>query len=173
MTRKQLIGVVGAGAGLLALLLWFQLAPALLRALPLPLDDPASRLAYAMRWLLAPGLTLLVGVWIAARRGFLSDAIDGTRTPASHSLEINLRYNQNTLEQVVLAAIAWGALSLELPLARFYLVPAMAVAFLIGRAAFWIGYLIHPMGRAFGMVVTVVPTFCAYAWVGWRLLAAR
>jgi hypothetical protein len=34
-----------------------------------------------------------------------------TRTPSSHSFEINLRYNQNTLEQTVLAVIAWTGLA--------------------------------------------------------------
>jgi hypothetical protein len=170
MTRKQAIGAAGAGAGFLALLIWFHFAPSLFSTAPLPRDDPASRIAYALRWLIAPGLTLLAGVWIAARRGFLPDAIDGTRSPASRSLEINLRYNQNTVEQVLLAVIAWPALSFELPVDRLYLIPALATSFLIGRATFWIGYLIHPMGRAFGMVVTILPTICAYIWLGWRLV---
>ena len=117
-----------------------------------------------------PGLTLLIGIWVAARRGFLPDAIDGTRSPASHALEINLRYNQNTVEQALLAGIAWNALAFELPVDHLYLFPALAIAFLIGRATFWIGYLVHPMGRAFGMVVTVIPTIVAYAWLGWRIL---
>jgi hypothetical protein len=34
--------------------------------------------------------------------------------PANRGLEINLRYNLNTLEQTVLAAITWTALSLAL-----------------------------------------------------------
>jgi hypothetical protein len=45
--------------------------------------------------MLLPGLCLLLGVIVAARRGFFPDAIDGTRAPASGSLEINLRYNQH------------------------------------------------------------------------------
>jgi len=168
LTRKQIIGVFGAGAGLLVLLVWLQLAPTLLGAFPRPKGDPMSRLAYAINWLVASGSTLLIGVWAASRRGFLAEAIDGTRTPSSHSLEINLRYNQNTLEQIVLAAIAWCSLSLDLPLDQMYLIPAMAFAFVVGRATFWIGYLVHPMGRAFGMVVTILPTICAYVWLGWR-----
>jgi hypothetical protein len=54
-----------------------------------------------------PGLCLLAGIGAAAdRRFFSADAIDGTRTPQSRGLEVNLRYNRNTLEQTVLAAIA-------------------------------------------------------------------
>ena len=78
-------------------------------------DDTPGRLAYVFTWLLLPGLSLLIGVQAAARRGFYRDAIDGTRTPSSPALEINLRYNTNTVEQVILAAIAWTGLALYLP----------------------------------------------------------
>jgi hypothetical protein len=37
--------------------------------------------------------------------------------------------------------------------------------FAFGRVAFWIGYLLHPLARAFGMVVTALPTLAAYAWL--------
>jgi hypothetical protein len=134
----------------------------------LPVDQLASRLAFALQWMLLPGTCLLMGVLIAARRGFIADAIDGTRTPASHSLEINLRYNQNTLEQTVLAGIAWAGLAMNLPVSRIVLIPAMATLFIIGRGTFWIGYLIYPMGRAFGMALTAVPTVASYAWLVWH-----
>jgi hypothetical protein len=169
MTRKQVIGLAGTGAALLALLLWFYAARLLFANVGRVEDNYASRLAYSVRWLVLPGFTLLIGVWAAARRGFLPDAIDGTRTPSSYSLEINLRYNQNTVEQVLLAAIAWMGLVLFLPRERLYLIPAMAVSFVVGRTTFWIGYLIHPMGRAFGMVITIIPTIFAYTWLGWQL----
>jgi hypothetical protein len=171
LARKQWIGMAGAAAAFLALFLLFHFAPSLFAGVKLPSDDPASRLAYAAQWLLAPGLTLLAGVWAAARRGFLRDAIDGTRTPLSHSLEINLRYNHNTVEQTMLAAIAWTSLSLTLPRERLCLIPAMAAAFVLGRITFWIGYLVLPMGRAFGMTLTAVPSVTAYGWLLWRLVA--
>jgi hypothetical protein len=47
----------------------------------------------------------------------------------------------------------------------------VGLAGVLGRLTFWIGYLIYPMGRAFGMVLTAVPTFAAYGWLVWRLLA--
>jgi hypothetical protein len=64
-------------------------------------------------------------------------ARDGTRSPANYNLEINLRYNQNTVEQVILAAIAWFGLAVTLPVRSLYLIPAMAAAFVVGRARFW------------------------------------
>jgi hypothetical protein len=93
-----------------------------------------------------------------------------TMSPLRHSLEINLRYNQNTLEQTVLAAIAWINISVVLPQERLVLIPAAAFLFGFGRAAFWIGYLIYPMARAFGMVLTVLPTIAAYVWLVWQAL---
>jgi hypothetical protein len=168
--RKQLIGFAGAAmAFLVVILVWFY-APPFFAQMTLPPDDVAARLAYVAHWLLVPGLTLLAGVWVAARRGFFPDAIDGTRTPVSHNLEINLRYNQNTLEQVVLAAIAWTGLALALPRAQLFLIPEMALLFGVGRLAFWIGYLIYPMGRAFGMVLTILPTIGAFGWLVWQAI---
>ncbi|HWE47944.1 MAG TPA: hypothetical protein VG407_18140 [Caulobacteraceae bacterium] len=166
--RKQLIGIGLSLAAIVVVIVVLSQARRLFAAVPLPAGDAASRLAYVGRWLLAPGLTLLIGIHGAARRGFFRDAIDGTRTPASNALEINLRYNQNTLEQVVLAAIAWSGLAVTLPVERLALIPAMAALFVVGRISFWIGYQIYPIGRAFGMVLTATPTIGAYAWLVWR-----
>jgi hypothetical protein len=163
--RKQLIVLFGAAAGFLAVFLVWQHAAQLFARIALPDDDAASRLAYVAHWLILPGLTLLAGIVAAGRRGFIADAIDGTRTPASHSLEINLRYNQNTLEQTVLAAIAWAAMAPILPRSELVLIAMAAFLFAFGRIAFWIGYLLHPLARAFGMVVTALPTLTSYAWL--------
>jgi hypothetical protein len=160
--RKQLIVLAGGAAAFLAVVLVWQHAAELFARVTLPADDTASRLAYVAHWLILPGLTLLAGIIAAGRRGFFPDAIDGTRTPASHSLEINLRYNQNTLEQTVLAAIAWTALAPLLTRDELVLIPMLASLFALGRIAFWIGYLLHPLARAFGMVMTVLPTIGAY-----------
>jgi hypothetical protein len=170
LARKQLIGLAGVVPALIVVVLSARYASMLFGFAVLPADNIGARLAFAAQWLLVPGLALLAGVWVAARRGFLPDAIDGTRSPLSHSLEINLRYNQNTLEQAVLAAIAWINLSMTLPQERLVLIPAAAFLFGFGRAAFWIGYLIYPMARAFGMVLTVLPTIAAYLWLVWRAL---
>lgn len=70
-------------------------------------DSVAHRLAYVVKWLLVPGSCLLVGILTMSMQRFVSGyAISGTRTPDWRSMEINIRYNQNTLEQVILAAIA-------------------------------------------------------------------
>lgn len=170
LVRKQLIVVAGAAPALIVVLLTARYASTLFGFAALPADDVAARLAFAAHWLVVPGLALLVGICVASRRGFISDAIDGTRSPLRHSLEINLRYNQNTLEQTLLAAIAWINLSVALPPERLVLIPAAAFLFGFGRAAFWVGYLIYPTARAFGMVLTVLPTIAAYVWLVQRAL---
>ena len=165
--RKQVLGIAGALPAFLVVALTLEHASNIFAFVSLPEDNLAGRLAFAVRWMLLPGVCLLVGVLVAARRGFLPDAIDGIRTPSSRSLEINLRYNQNTLEQTTLACIAWVSIATSLPAVSLVLIPAMATLFAVGRVAFWVGYLIHPMGRAFGMVLTVVPTIVSYAWLLW------
>ena len=136
MLRKQLFVVLGMAAAVATLAsLWLHLADL---HLPLPVgDDQASRLAFTARWLLLPALALFAGIAVVAnQRFFVADAIDGARTSQSRLLEITLRYNLNTLEQTVLAAIAWVGLALALALPRemLALIPAMAIVFIIGRA---------------------------------------
>lgn len=164
MGRKQFLVLTGmalASALLVALWLYNPQMP-----VALPADDPADRLAFAAHWLVVPGLTLLAGVAMTAnRRFFTADAIDGAEQTRNRALEINLRYNRNTLEQAVLAAIAWTGLALALPQDRLSLIPELAVLFAAGRAAFWFGYLLAPWARAFGFVLTFYPTVAAYVWL--------
>jgi hypothetical protein len=167
--HKQLVVMAGAALGVAVVVIVWANLPAWFNGTQPATDDTAGRLAFALRWLLAPGVALAVGVLAAGRRGFYADAIDGTRTPSDRGLEINLRYNQNTLEQTVLASIAWISLALVLPHRWLAVIPAMASLFLSGRAVFWVGYRIWPPLRAFGMVLTALPTFAAYVWLVWRL----
>lgn len=160
--QKQLFGMAGGLPAMLIAVLAIAYAPQFLTDLAPRDHDVASRLAYVAKWLLLPGLCLFAGIFGASRRGFYADAIEGTRTPENNSLEINLRYNQNTIEQLLLAAIGWLGLCLILPGEQLVLIPAMAIIFAVGRVTFWIGYAIHPMARAFGMTLTVIPTIFAY-----------
>jgi hypothetical protein len=125
-----------------------------------------GRLAFAVRWLLVPGLCLLVGIGFTANRRFLSaEAIDGGPPRGPGAFDINLRYNTNTLEQTVLAAIAWTGLALTLPAGDLGLIPALAGLFAAGRATFWLGYLYAPWARAFGLGLTFYPTIAALIWL--------
>ncbi|HEY3777790.1 MAG TPA: hypothetical protein VGL35_07005 [Rhizomicrobium sp.] len=163
--KKQLLVGLGIGPALLVIFFVWRYSSALFAFVSTPADDPASRLSFAAHWLLIPGLTLVAGVVGAGRRGFYRGAIEGTRWPENRSLEINLRYNINTVEQTLLVLIAWPGLSLALPQEHLTLVPAAAFLFGFGRLTFWLGYQLHPLARAFGMVLTAVPTVIAYVWL--------
>src|SRR5580658_6020578 len=109
--RKQVVGIASALPAFLVVGLTVEHANSLFAFVVLPADELSSRLAFALRWMLLPGVCLLVGVMVAGRRGFVADAIDGARTPTSHSLEINLRYNLNTLEQLSMGRFTMQARS--------------------------------------------------------------
>ena len=131
----------------------------------LPNDTSAARLVFVLQCLFLPGCMLWIGVQFAGRRWLYSDAIDGTRFPENRGLEINLRYNLNTLEQLILAAIAWTNLALMVRRENLVLIPAMALLFVIGRITFWVGYLWRPVARAFGMILTALPTAGTFVWL--------
>jgi hypothetical protein len=171
MLRKQALVFMGMAAAVVVLILVWASIPQLPLSLP-DGDDAASRLAFVAHWLILPGLSLLAGIaMVANRRFFTADAMDGTREPEGRSLEINLRYNQNTLEQTVLAVIAWTGLALAVPHERLSLIPALAILFVVARALFWIGYLIAPWARAIGFGLTFYPTVAIFIWLVARMLA--
>jgi hypothetical protein len=121
--------------------------------------------------MLVPGLCLLVGVGVTAnRRFFRPDLIDGQPPAPGGFVDINLRYNTNTLEQAVLAAIAWIGLALELRPQDLDLIPTFAVLFAAGRAAFWLGYLYAPWARAFGLGLSLYPSAAALVWLAFQVL---
>jgi hypothetical protein len=136
----------------------------------LPEQALADRIAFAIRWLALPGFMLLIGIQGVATGRFLSDAVDGTRTPVSHRLELNLRYNLNTLEQAFLAAIAYTGLAVTLQHSQLVIIPFFAILFAIGRICFWVGYALNPIARGFGLVLTFLPTVGVIAWLLMRLI---
>lgn len=162
-TFIQLCGVVCIA------LLW--LVTSWLSSLPVfsgpAVDSIPERLAYVIKWMTIPGFCLITGIAAMAMQRIESGhGISGTRTPQWHSMEINLRFNQNTLEQTVLASIAWLGLGLQLPLENVSLVGVFAFYFAVGRALFWIGYLqSNAEMRAPGFALTFLPTVGSYIWL--------
>lgn len=172
MTRPQL--AIAAGIVAAAMVLAVTLARSTFRDL---LADPSASATatpfwHAVRWFLAPTLCLAAGIAsMSLQRFFSRNAIDGSRDPQGRLLEINLRYNQNTLEQAALAAAAWAGLAAAAPRAFIAAAPVLAGLFVVGRAAFLIGYLIAPWARAFGFALTFIPTLATLCWLAWRALA--
>ena len=166
MFGKQFLVMV-EGAVALAAIWWATMVWRGPVAVPaMALSDTAGRGALAARWLLVPGLSLLFGVVVTAgSRFFIPRAFEGSQDSLGRFMEVNLRYNRNTLEQSLLAAIAWFGLALALPGPQLSLIPALAVLFGVGRAAFWIGYQSASWARAFGFSLTFYPTAIALIWL--------
>jgi hypothetical protein len=166
LLNKQFWIIAGAVPAFITVFAVWKHAAELFAPVTLPADDPASRLAFVAHWLILPGLTLLAGILaVGGWRAGLAEAIDGTRTPRNRYLEITLRYNQNTIEQLLLAAIAWAGIALIVSREQVLVIPALACLFVLGRITFWVGYLGHPQARSFGMVTTALPTLAAYVWL--------
>lgn len=166
MMRKQLLVALGIAPAIVVCLIVFTSLHLGGTPDPSAPQSQGDRLAYAARWLLGPGLCLLAGIGMTGNRRFFSkDAIDGARADLGWAMEVNLRYNQNTLEQTVLAAIAWSGLALTLAPQDLRVIPALAGLFVVGRIAFWIGYLLAPWARAFGLGLTFYPTVASLIWL--------
>ena len=50
------------------------------------------------------------------------------------------------------------------------LIPILAILFVLGRIAFWIGYLKEPIEGAFGQGVTLYPTIAVLIYDAYRVL---
>jgi MAPEG family protein len=150
MKPEQKTVAIGAASGVLtmAIAVWI-----LTKVLPPPaiVDALAERLAYALRinvFALVPFFVMLI---VVGNSRFLSNAIDPTRGAESHSMEIDGRVADNTLQQNFVFAITSLALSTIVELRHLQVVPACAIVFVVARFVFWFGYRKHPLYRAPGM----------------------
>lgn len=125
---------------------------------------------------LVPALCLAGNIGAMANHRFYSPAdIDGSgltvATPKARILQATL---QNTLEQAILASIAYALWASLMPDAWQGVVPAAALLFACGRALFWYGYARGAPGRAMGFGLTFYPTMLMLAAcvlrIVWRLV---
>ena len=127
----------------------------------LPLDEPSARLAWALQWTLLPMLALMISIMGVANYRFASPAdIDGSGLTAGTNRVLVLRaILQNTLEQAVLAVVAYCIWSVTMPLRWLGVIPAAALLFVMGRVLFARGYERGAAGRATGFGLTAYATF--------------
>jgi uncharacterized MAPEG superfamily protein len=149
MNQDQRTVAAGAISGVVAMLamLWL-----LYHALPAPAGAElvANRLAYALKWNALAVFPLFAMIAAIGNARALSEAIDPTRGKESPAMQIDARVANNTLEQFVLFATGSLALAAALPGGQVRIVGAAAITFVVMRIAFWIGYRIKPLYRAFG-----------------------
>jgi predicted nicotinamide N-methyase len=153
MTRNQKIVGIGAASGVAAMIAAvagiYQLWPTNPN-----LADAISRLAYVLQANAFAVIPLLLGIITVGNDRFVSEAIDPTLQKEDLATQINGRVVENTLQQSVLFLVATTALSVNLTSTQMRIIPAAAIVFVVARIAFWIGYRIHPLYRAFGMAAT-------------------
>jgi len=127
----------------------------------LPADDPGARVSWALMWAILPLLALMVSVMRVANHRFATpEDIDGSGlTVGTTRVHVLRALLQNTLEQAVLAAGAYGVGAVALPHGWLRFIPAAAVLFAIGRVLFARGYERGAAGRGLGFGLTAYPTF--------------
>lgn len=153
MTRDQKIVATGAVSGIASMTLAMWLLSTLLPA-PAGMETPADRLAYAARWLAFAALPLFAMVAAVGNARFLGEAIDPTRGAEDKAILVNGRVADNTTQQTLLFAAGLLGLAASLPPEWMGAIRAAAIWFVVARIAFWIGYRIHPLHRAFGFAST-------------------
>ena len=167
MTTDQKTVAIGAASGITAMILslwlFYQLLP-----------DPgaimlADRLAYALKWDVVAVLPLFFMVAAVGNARFLGEAIDPTLGKESLKMIVDGRVADNTLQQYMLFLVATLGLAASVNGDAVKIVGAAAITFVIMRLAFWLGYRIKPVYRAFGFASTAymnLGMLIAAAWLG-------
>ncbi len=137
--RRSGMGAIALSMAV-SLALWF----ALVHFLP-PLtgmESAGARLIVALKCLvLATLFCLVAGVEAVAHERLQSDAFDPLEGHETKRLRVNLRYLQNTLEQIVIFAAGLFGLALYLDTGEsMRVVVASTIVWVLNRYAFWIGY---------------------------------
>ena len=154
MTQDQRRVATGAASGILAMILLIWGLSSLIAAPAIP-DTAGDRIAYAVRWAVFPALIFLAMIVAVGNARFASEAIDPTQGKESPRMIVDGRVADNTLQQLVLFLTGMLGLAVTLPLNRLSIVAAVSITFVICRIAFWIGYRIKPVYRAFGFAATI------------------
>jgi uncharacterized MAPEG superfamily protein len=169
MTSDQKAVAIGASSGIIAMgaSLWL-----LYQLLPDPdATDLAGRIGYALTWDTLPALTFFFMVAAVGNARFKSEAIDPTLGKENPTMVVDGRVADNTLQQLILFLVGTTALAAAVEGEAVKIVGAAAITFVIMRIAFWIGYRIKPVYRAFGFSSTAymnLGLLLAAIWIGFR-----
>jgi len=137
--RRSGIGAI-AGSLVVSLALWF----ALDRYLPpiRGMDELSARMILTLKCIaLATLFTLVAGVEAVAHERFQTAAFDPLEGHQTRRLSVNLRYLQNTLEQIVIFCVGlFGTAAYLTTGESMRAVPATTIVWILNRFAFWVGY---------------------------------
>jgi uncharacterized MAPEG superfamily protein len=135
------------------------------------MDDLGARMLLALKCVAVATLFCFVaGVEAVAHERLQSDAFDPLAGHQSHRLRINLRYLQNTLEQLIVFAVGLFGLAAYLTTGEaMRAVIATTIVWILSRFAFWIGYHRSAAMRGLGapgMAITMIVLIYVVARVG-------
>lgn len=169
MTTDQKAVATGAVSGIITMILSLWL---LYSVLPDPqIFSLADRLAYALKWDAVAVLPLIAMFAAIGNARALGEAIDPTLGKEDAKMLINGKVASNTLEQYALFLVGSLALAGAVEGPKVKLVGAAAITFVVMRIAFWIGYRIKPVHRAFGFASTFymnLGLLVGALWLGFR-----
>ena len=148
MSRDQKVVALGAASGVLTMLVATWLLYTFMRS------STADPLIYALRWQPVAALPLLAMIVAVGNARAMGPAIDPTAGAEDPAMKVNIRVLDNTLQQFVLFLAGSMGLAASLDPQQVKVVGAAAIVFVFARVAFWIGYRIHPLYRAFGFAST-------------------
>jgi uncharacterized MAPEG superfamily protein len=101
----------------------------------------------------------------------LSEAIDPTLGKENQKMIVDGRVADNTLQQYMLFLVATLGLAASVDGDAVKIVGAAAITFVIMRLAFWLGYRIKPVYRAFGFASTAYMNLGMLLTAAWLALA--
>ncbi|XP_006824639.1 transmembrane protein 79-like [Saccoglossus kowalevskii] len=128
--------------------------------IPMPsLPTVTDRLIFALRCQIFNAVLLYAGIQVISLKRLFTQAMDPVSGRGQHHVEVHCRYAQNTLESLVLSTFANLVISTYIEETSMKIIPILVFLFVVGRITFWMGYLQHPIGRAFGMGVTMFGTW--------------
>lgn len=139
--RERRTGMIAIAAAMpVALLLW--LAIAYLVPPLAGMDNPDCRMLFTLKCCcLAVLFCLVTGVEAVAHERLSSPAFDPLSGFETRRLQVNQRYLQNTLEQIlVFSAAVFGLAAYSPDGSAMRAVLATTVVWILARFAFWIGY---------------------------------
>lgn len=140
--------------------------------LPMP-----QRLSVAIQSLTLLAVCLVVAVGRLAKYRFTTpEDIDGGGShECSDQAALLQSLLQNTLEQAVLATLIYMAWAATMPGSTLSVVILAAIAFIVGRVLFFVGYQKGAPSRAFGFALTFYPSVgmlvCILVTQVWRAAA--
>lgn len=136
-----------------------------------PLPTVADRIVFTLRFLCLSMLPLVGGIIYVGNLRFIF--IQTPKSDVSAMLEETLDRHtyclQDTFLQTFVHCVIMLSLSTFLEESAMKLTPILTILFILGRVAFWVGYVHRPLARAFGFALTFFPTLLSLCYCVIRL----